>query len=179
MTHPVFAAQMARLGGLKFPPTTLQTHWEGLRELEDDLVTAAVSQAQRVCVDFPTPAELRGFADFARSARPLPPEVDRSAPRETPFVIQAPQQFGGHVVATGTRAWSYYCEDCSDSGWRTYWCGTTETRRQPWLTLKACERRGHESDHEWVGPCACAGTNPDVQRKRAAHQVVTQGKRAK
>ncbi len=36
---PAFIAQMQRLMGLKFPPDTLDTHWEGLQDIPEAALT--------------------------------------------------------------------------------------------------------------------------------------------
>lgn len=59
---PLFKRQMHRLGGLKFAPQTLDTHWEALRDLGDDEFVAAVDRAQRECDEFPSPRQLRALA---------------------------------------------------------------------------------------------------------------------
>jgi hypothetical protein len=56
-----FKRQMQRLGGLKFAPSDLQTHWEALRDLSDPELVAAVDRAQRECDEFPSPRLLLSF----------------------------------------------------------------------------------------------------------------------
>jgi hypothetical protein len=162
-----FRAQMARMVGLRFVPQDLRTHWEGLSDIPEALLEAAVSEAQRKCHNFPTPWQVRTFADQARRVVcPVPPDEDRTVPLPAPMVI-GHLPTGRPIVAL--RTWRYYCEDCSDSGLRTYWCGPPEGGR-PWLTRLDCGRSFEHAAHEWVKACACAASNPDVQRRKAKAQ---------
>ena len=86
---PWFVQQMQRMGELRFPPTSMQMHWDGLQGMRLEHLEAAVTRAIQTRTYFPTPAELREDADVA-----------------TPTgVWQRP---------TGGRA----CEACEDTGWR-------------------------------------------------------------
>jgi hypothetical protein len=69
------------------------------------------------------------------------------------------------------RDWRYYCEDCSDSGWLTFYCLGVDDElgekryRRPWVLTRLCgEHRAHVG-HEFADRCPCASSNPDVQRK--------------
>lgn len=62
MTRPEFDKQMRRLAGLKFSPSTTETHWLGLQDLSLDALTAAVEIAARTCDEFPSPHALRALA---------------------------------------------------------------------------------------------------------------------
>ena len=53
---------MKRLSGLKFAPAEYDTHWEALQDMPNDAFETAVSVAQQVCEDFPSPAKLRRFS---------------------------------------------------------------------------------------------------------------------
>lgn len=175
MTFDFFTEQMDRLRGLKFPPTNLQTHWEALKDMPEILFAAAVTKAQPECDEFPSPKMLKVYADQLRvRVLGLEEEADRSipAPDLPPVVIP-----GTTKVIPITRYWNYYCEACSDLGWRSYVCGA-QTRsvevkgewqdfpRQEWLERRHCGRRQDHAAHSWSEPCSCAEHNPDVQRRR-------------
>ncbi len=170
-----FQRHMQRLGGLKFAPKDSITHWEALSDLTDDELSAAVARAARECEEFPSPKMLRAFVDDYRRDLPIPDEdLSREIPAE-PRTISTPD---GHEY-TFTREWKYYCDQCSDTGRRSFWCGDGPSERMPWLTVARCHtvnceklrRGGYE--HEWVTGCGCADTNPDVQRKKAQAMQVT------
>jgi hypothetical protein len=170
-----FTERLKRLMGLKFAPADLTTHWEGLRDLADEELDAAIARAQRECEDFPSPKMLRAFVDEYRRDLPVPEEdISREVPAE-PRTIATPD---GHAY-TFTREWKYFCESCSDTGRRSFWCGDEPSTRMPWLMVARCRtvnceklRRGGYA-HEWVTGCGCADTNPDVIRKRAQAAQVT------
>lgn len=170
-----FRRQMQRLGGLKFAPAELDTHWEALSDLSDAELDAAVSRAARGCDDFPSPKMLRVFVDEYRRDLPVPAEdLSREMPAE-PRTITTP--YGDSH--TFNREWKYFCDDCSDTGRRSYWCGDGPSERYPWMSVSRCHttnceklRRGGYA-HEWVDRCPCADTNPDVLRKKAQAAQVT------
>ena len=163
MTEAFFYAQMARLVGLKFVPGDMTTHWEALREMPDEALIAAVTLAGRTRVEFPTPHELRQDADMGR-IRVLSEEEDRSVLLEMPYVVEVPQTTARVRIE---REWVYYCEHCSDSGWRSWWCGV-ETHRKPWQRAALCALHRTHDAHEWVEHCPCYDSNPALVRKRAA-----------
>ena len=166
MTPVFFQQQMARLGGLRFRPADLVTHWEGLRELPDAALEAAISRAIKTRVEFPTPYELRQDADqVAGQVRRVEVETEeRAIPLPAPHVIPFPQ--AGKTIRVEAE-WKYYCGACSDSGWESVWCGDiTNPARHPWQDPRTCERRGAHGDHEWVRPCRCWESNPALIRKR-------------
>jgi hypothetical protein len=177
MTLAVFESEMSRLSGLKFAPATMQTHWEALRNLPVELLQAAVTKAQDECSEFPSPKMLKIFADQVRPrVIPIPQEPDWSTPLPTPKQIVVPKV--GTIIPV-TREWSYYCDECSDMGMRSYWCDDAPSPRYPWLQLARCGRRGGPEAahyaHEWADKCPCAATNPAVLRRR--ERQIQSGKR--
>lgn len=163
MTWTAFEAQMERMAGLKFKPTNLQTHWEALRDMPEALLSASVEKAQRESDEFPSPSVLKMFADRLRSdVMPLPAIEDRGVDLVEPVSTTLPT---GKVIPF-TREWKYYCEDCSDTGWKTWWCGPESNQRKPWLSRSVCQRTNAHASHEWVARCACVASNPAVLRKR-------------
>lgn len=90
MSFEFFASQMERLAGLDFRPSSLQTHWEVLYDLDELQLTNAVSWCQHNLTKFPGPAELRTRAESLS----LTPGADALRNR-TP------------------------CELCDDTGWTT------------------------------------------------------------
>jgi hypothetical protein len=165
-----FRGQMKRLIGLKFAPADLTTHWEALGDLPDDLVVAAVDRAQRECSEFPSPAQLMSYVDQARRAAPVPQGEDRGVELIAPVVIGVIPQTG--TVIKAKREWRYYCEDCSDSGWRSIWCGD-QTYAKPWQERGVCGRHGDHGAHEFVAVCPCASSNPDIRRRKERQSQAT------
>jgi hypothetical protein len=162
VTEMAFQSQMNRLSGLKFPPQSLITHWEALKDMPEPLLAAAVDKAQREVSEFPSPKMLQVFADAVRPrVLGVPQEVDRSQPLPVAREIVVPQV--GKVIPI-TRDWNYYCEECNDQGMRSLWCGQNNTR-YPWIAVASCGRRGEHDAHEWAEKCPCYEHNPDVQRR--------------
>lgn len=159
-----FKAQMRRLAGLKFAPADGRTHWEALRDMDEVSVGVAVDYAQRSCDAFPSPKELREFAVWQRSkAVAVEDAPDRVEELAAPVMLGT---LPTGTVVKATRIWKYYCEACGDLGWTSWWCGDTVENRQPWVGASRCQRHREHGAHEWVGLCACAESNPDVQRRR-------------
>jgi hypothetical protein len=172
-----FTAQMRRLAGLKFQPANLDTHWEALHDIPDQLLAAAVGRAQRESDEFPSPMLLKTFADELRSqVIPLPATEDRGIPLPAPIGFTLPD---GTVLPI-TRTWKYYCEDCSDTGWKTWWCGPGQSPASPWVTRSVCPRTNEHAAHEWASRCACVESNPAVKRKRESEiQMATRRAKAR
>ena len=85
---PWFAEQMARMSELRFPPSSLMMHWEGLQDMPLHVLRDAVTRAIPTRTHFPTPREIREDADIA-------------GPKST-------WQAEGDV----------FCELCQDTGWK-------------------------------------------------------------
>lgn len=164
MTLDFFRTQMARLNGLRFAPSDLQTHWEGLHDLPDDVLSSAVERAIRFRVEFPTPVELRHDADHVKP-RVMPPTP-------APILLVEPVVLGTlptGTIITATHEWKYYCDICGDTGLHEYWCGVSA--RQSWLerkrcTIPNCEKLGEDYHHTWCEPCVCVAWNPDIKRRK-------------
>jgi hypothetical protein len=169
MNRPWFNAEMSRLAGLKFPPAELDTHWEALNDIPEDLLTVAINRAQRESDDFPAPKMLRMYADQARRSTAQPVDEDRSTPLAEPYEIKVQ-----NLRLRVEREWHYYCDKCSDLGMRSFTCGVEMVTRDgqqfpraPWLTPAPCGRKHQDGyAHEWAEPCACAATNPAVLKKK-------------
>lgn len=169
-----FRQQMKRLKGLKFAPTDLTTHWEALSDVPLDMLKAAIDRAQRECEDFPSPSTLRGFVDQESRRRPVEPDEDRSIALAKPVTFTAPE---GLTIPPVARMWRYYCEDCSDSGWRSVWCGPRTEKRgkeevqlaKPWMESGSCGRYGEHGPHEFAVPCPCASSNPAILKRKERH----------
>lgn len=169
MTRAAFNVQMLRLSGLKFAPIDMETHWEALHDLPEDLLEAAVSKAQRESDEFPSPKMIRMFADALRSrVIPVGPEADRSAPADTREVTLPTGK-----VLKFQREWKYYCDTCSDTGWQSFTCGRDEVTtphaqflRHPWNESAHCGKEAEHLPHSWSQECICVATNPAVRRKR-------------
>lgn len=165
MTRERFDHEMTRMIGLRFPPADLQTHWEGLRDLPEDVLTRAITRAIKTRTEFPTPVELRTDAD-ALGPPTLPQEPDRGVDLPEPVVIGT-LPTGAPVRAT--RHWTYYCDVCNDLGIRSFWCGDEPSPRYPWMLVSKCGTancRKVQYGHEWVQACPCAETNPAVIRRK-------------
>lgn len=157
-----FRQQMSRLIGLKFAPSDMTTHWEALHDMPEALLDAAVTKAQQETSEFPTPKMLRVYADQVRArVFPVPEEEPRGVELDAPVALGT---LPTGLTLTARRTWRYYCEECSDSGWRSVWCGDVGLAK-PWQAHGVCGRRREHGSHEFVVPCPCASSNPDVQRK--------------
>lgn len=169
MTATAFKLQMHRLSGLKFAPSTYDTHWEALSDLSDEQLHAAVSRATRECDEFPSPKMLRAFVTL-EARRVNVPEEDRGTDLSEPVVIPFP--LGGRDLRI-TREWRYYCDTCQDGGWQSFQCdGHSQCGRD----------RQCPYPHKYVKRCACWETNPALIRKRekaaqSAHQRAEKGER--
>jgi hypothetical protein len=165
-----FTDRLKRLMGLKFAPVDLTTHWEALRDLADEELDAAIVRAQRECEDFPSPKMLRAFVDDYRRDLPVPEEDWSRAIESDPTTFTLPD---GTTKIHIRRTWKYFCDVCSDTGMRSFWCGASPSKRYPWLPLGPCGRRKEHGEHDFAEACPCAETNPDVMRKKAQAQQVT------
>jgi len=176
LVPPWFVDQMKRLAGLKFAPADLTTHWEALSDMPPVVLEAAITRAQKTRWEFPSPVELRQDADQVKAhALAVEPVEDRSVPLAQPFTITVPDV--GTVISV-QREWRYYCDECSDLGWRLVWCGDRfvgegDAKREiakPWHDSRPCDRRRQHLPHEWATLCACYDTNPALKRKRESQQ---------
>ena len=114
----------------------------------------------------PLPADLRADADCVAPRGIVGPDPDdRSTLLPAPVTIPVPD--AGLTVRV-TREWRYYCEDCSDAGWRSLWCGPGLSLRAPWMAPQPCGRAGEHGGHDWSQRCACWESNPKLLRQRAA-----------
>lgn len=165
MSADFFDGQMARLAVLRFAPAEIDGHREALADLPTDVLEAAVSHALRTRTHFPVPAELRADADCVAVRPSMTPDLGRENILQQPFTITIPQI--GTVVSV-TKEWQYCCEDCSDCGWMTWWCGSPAPK--PWMQTSRCERYWEHPGHEFVKHCACYMTNPSLVRKRDAQR---------
>lgn len=112
---------------------------------------------------FPTPAEL--FSDCEHMA----PRETWKAERPTgpTKLVYLPNPFGGEGIRIRVSEDSgHKCDECSDTGWSSAWCGE-RPNRQTWLRTVACGREDAHLSHEWVCPCGCWHTNPRLIAKRA------------
>lgn len=144
MTKAEHNRELRRLAGLPFAPASLDTHWEGLRDMPLADLAAAVGRAARTCERFPAPAELRQFADLER-----PPVL----------------------VKPSGRGYVNYCDDCDDTGWWSLWCDRapwSQVTKRLDHHVQQCPREQCLYPHEWVKQCMCYHTNPALMRKRAA-----------
>lgn len=177
MTRAFFEAQMARMTGLRFVPADLETHWEGLQDLPEGVLEAAVSRAVKVRIDFPVPQELRQDADIVAQRLTREPDEDRGVDLAEPVTIG--------TLPTGTpvvqrRVWRFYCNRCDDSGWEWLWCGDPmmlgDLECDPFRVRMRCERCGDHRAHSWARRCACWDTNPALVKKRERQQQYAEAK---
>lgn len=160
VTRQAFDRHMTRLIGLKFPPDSLDTHWDVLAHIDEGILKAAVAEAQGLYDEFPSPRQLLAcVASAERRAARLGPQEDRSTPLPEPIYYDVPNY--GRIRIN--REWKYHCEDCSDSGWRNFACGEGLRVDVP---MVACARDVEHPPHQWVTPCSCAESNPEVKRRR-------------
>jgi hypothetical protein len=66
MVFAKFQEQMDRVGGLRFRPVSLQTHWEALGALEEDDLARAITWGQRRWSEFPSPLEVQEALEQSR-----------------------------------------------------------------------------------------------------------------
>lgn len=171
MTLDFFNRQMDRIGGLRFRPADLTSHWEALQSLPDVVLEAAVARAQRTRSEFPTPAELLVDADLvARHVNPVGPDEDRGVDLPGPVLIG---RLPNGTPIYQERTWKYYCDDCEDSGMRSFWCGDEPSSRYPWLQVRRCHGpkcKLTQYAHDWSERCTCWDTNPKLVKDRERAQ---------
>ena len=143
-----FQQQMARMADLRFPPSSLAMHWEGLRDVPEAVLEAAVTRAIQTRASFPAPAELREDADVA-TPRPVWREIEPEPLLEPVLLGTLPT--GAPVVARSR--YEPHCPDCNDTGWA------------------ATEDRHH------VRRCGCWATNPVLTRSREAQRKYAEARR--
>jgi hypothetical protein len=90
VTFASFQEQMDRLAGLRFRPTSLQTHWEALHDLDEDALTRAITWGQKRWPEFPSPEQVLHAVELSV------------------------------LVVTGFDDYraDRYCSCCADTGWR-------------------------------------------------------------
>lgn len=170
--------QLRRLLVLPFPPDDISEHERALSDIPEPVLTAAVDYALKTRTRYPVPSELRMDVDHVRpQAEPPAPQEDRSIELAQPFTITVPEV--GTILSV-TREWRYYCEDCSDLGWMSFWCGEVTVQvdgqaqivpgYKPWMVLGKCQRDGKHYAHEYVQHCRCYESNPALIRKREAQR---------
>lgn len=159
MARDDFDSLMTRLTWLRFAPTDLEMHWEGLQDVPSDRLGRAINRCIKAQQDFPTPSELRSYVDSESVS--MPALEDRSTPLRAPVRFQTP--YGTLQI---NREWNAYCETCSDDGWEKLWCGPA--KRHPWLSEQDCGRRFDHDGHEWARKCRCWDTNIALVSKREA-----------
>ena len=166
MTLDFFHEQMARLAGMRYRPTEMQGHWDMLSKLPESVLDAAVTRALASQSDHPTPHELLTYADLVRRPEPVLEPEDRRVPLAQPYEFTIPESSKPVRIV---EEWRYDCERCNDGGMVSYWCAKADNPApKPWYVRRTCERRNEHYDHEWVGPCPCAETNPTIRRRQAA-----------
>ena len=174
MTSAVFASQMERLRPLRFGPSDFGSHWEALRDIPDELFTAAVSHALRTRAEFPAPAELRADTDVVarrNGNRQAVHPTSRAVPIEGGIPVEIKSPFGGPSITLHvTETIRHDCDDCDDTGKVLFWCGDDASARWPWMYRRRCERRNPHGDHDWAAECPCVPTNATIQLRKAAQQ---------
>lgn len=168
MTLAHFNLHMERLRVLRFQPDTLTEHWKVVRlACEDETFTKAIGRTLCTRSDFPTPAELLTDLKLEQE-RPVASALDdsRETDLETPHIIELHSETAGVSIRLPiTREWKYYCEDCSDTGWQDWWCGSIE-QKPLGMELRLCGRNRQHAPHTWGQPCVCIATNPALARRQ-------------
>lgn len=161
VTREFFDAQMGRLIVLKGWPDSVDEYFAVLTDIPEDVFTAAITQALRTRMWFPTPAEVRADCDAVVRLRPVPtPQAPQFEDIPGGRTVTFPNPFGGPSLTLRiTREWKYDCGDCGDTGWASRRCGEGHTH---------CGRRQEHGPHEFVEKCACIHWNPTIRRHREA-----------
>ena len=120
-------------------PSSLQMHWEGLKDVPEAVLEAAVTRAIQTRASFPAPAELRDDADVA-AQRPVWREPEAEPLPEPVLLGMLPT--GAPIVAR-SQPRAYACEACGDTGF---------------------EPAGERT----VRKCGCWASNPVLVRRREA-----------
>ena len=177
MTADYFEKQIERLRPLGAVSDQFKDgYWDALKDIPADVFDAAVSHALKTRSWFPKPAELRIDADAVwRTVRPVPAEEDRGTDLPAPVSVGVLPD--GTPIPVQHRVWKYYCDDCEDQGWASFWCGEIGPARKPWQMLMPCDRTKPHMPHEWVKHCHCYETNPALVRKREAFKKYAEAPR--
>lgn len=109
---------------------------------------------------FPTVAEILATAQQT-APRVIPGTTIARKPLDAPVVLQLP---AGSLTVQDEQP--YACEECSDTGWASFWCGPRGGGK-PWHQHGICGRHREHPAHEWTGECGCRGWNSEYQQKRA------------
>jgi hypothetical protein len=166
VTRDEFDVAMLKLQVLRSSPADMEPYWEVFQHGDVEGFLRGVEQARKTRTFFPVPAELMADCDTARPVRTWEPPRTRPTALETfTHYIPNPLPEGGKgITITVDRNWKYNCEDCGDSGWLPMWCGGPAPK--PWQFSASCGRRNEHTAHDWVQPCACWSSNPDVVARR-------------
>ena len=160
MIPPWFTAQMARMADMKNPPMKwyadgrpasdpdicLRMWWEGMHDMPQAAVEAAVTYAIPRREWFPRPVELREDADVA-APRPAWREIEPEPLPES--VVLGTLPTGARVVALSR--YEAECPDCGDTGFAP--AGERTVRR-----------------------CGCWATNSVLIRKRESQRKYAEAK---
>lgn len=156
--------QLGRMVILRNMPGDSEEYWRVFEHYPEDVFADGVSKALDSRTWFPTPSELKEDCKLARPTKVFQSAAQRPIGQGEPRTIRNP--FGGtDIVVTEYRDWNYYCDECSDEGRRTYWCGR-DGSPYPWVQRRSCERRHEHGSHEHVTECQCAATNPAVRHRK-------------
>lgn len=151
-------AVATRLPADEGDPVMKQTYWEGLSELPIEAVEVAAANLAKTLGWFPKLAEWREAAKVHRSVL-----LDRA------------------LTPAREEPWKHECEDCEDTGWRTFHCvpGTDVNCGRPkcikgeYLHLQA-DGTVRVIEHDYVVRCPCRPTNATYRRRHNYAQVVAQ-----
>jgi hypothetical protein len=169
MTIEHCGQQLARLMVLRGVPADIEEYGPALADIPDERFTRAVDHALKTRPWFPTPADLRADVD---AVAPPPsvwfePHVEMrvGGGREVTFA----NPFGGKSVTISlAREWKHDCDECRDTGWRSFWCGTQRPAILADVPVHNCGRRRDHDQHECVERCACIDWNPTIRRRKEA-----------
>jgi hypothetical protein len=152
----------------------LGVYWQQFQHAEAVSFERGCAHAVRTRAFFPTPAEL--YADCEATAPRETWIAERRDAQVDDQIVHIPNPFGGNgLTVRVSKVWEYDCDDCSDGGTVSFWCGTPGVGKKPWQLVVPCGNRHEHTPHEYVTRCGCWDRNPSLIRKRAAQAQHARG----
>jgi len=146
---------------------TLQVYLSGLADLPVSQVTRACERLSRL-----PRAPFEPALPTLGTVRQVAVEIGRADQAEADRAKLLPAPAGADE---DPRSW-VCCQDCEDTGWRSYRCSgdhatpPADETRDAELPRQFCGRGRQHDGHAWACPCACVPTNPVIARRRDARR---------